>query len=783
MRPCWPFDRPSDSSRVIRRPWTAGVALVIGLQLCTAALAGSVDFVLPERSSTSAGIYHEDGRLVRTLWSGRSLDAGPFTVAWDGSDDDGNPAEAGRYVAKVIAHNVRYVWEGVIGNTSRDKVGAHVHRAFDPISDMAFDGNGNAFYVVGYNEGQPAIHRFSATDPQRQTTVLHEDYRRTFRYAATDGRLAYFANVGRVAPFGSFARQPQTFVVATDVLSGEAYRFSAGVDADPESRKWPSVVDYDRDDHEANGEFRSAPTGLAVQRRGGLLFVAHGGIGEIRIFDKRTGEPVGKISARGIGELDVGPDDSLWALGNIKGGNAIVHFTGAGSDWSETGRIAGNLSHAVSIAVSPVDGTIAVVDVGTEQVRAFDRDGREKWTLGREGGYRNGPTVATDKFAFSAGPTYVAFAPNGSFWVGDPGNARNVHYSADGSYVDEIMYLPHSYVVSVDSNDPTRVFRHFLEFKVDYAAPIESSWRLVANWDTGLDRRYKGNFDGLQSVHTFRNGRTYGVVRRFDLGTSEIVELTASGLRTTGTKLDVGTKLYADGSQRMHVVRFGALKVFSRPLEGFDDAGNPKWGAPRELAQVADLRDDDPYYHDVPLVGGVNEATFPITQSGVVVSFAPGTSKGFHLGGIKPGDNRWWWRASPSGNWDVDDRGQITPKDGRYEIGNGVNYPGNVVMAAGHQILYGYHGEAWRGGQANQWLHFLDNGLFVGQFGLPWVPAKGDPGPAVAEASGNSFSPQLVTVNGQPYLWHNDESGHAGVHRWRIDGTDGIRVFEAAIER
>jgi hypothetical protein len=130
----------------------------------------------------------------------------------------------------------------------------------------------------------------------------------------------------------------------------------------------------------------------------------------------------------------------------------------------------------------------------------------------------------------------------------------------------------------------------------------------------------------------------------------------------------------------------------------------------------------------------------------------------------------------------VDDHGQIVPKDGRYGIGDGVQYPGNVVMTAGHQIIYGYHGEAWRGGQANQWLHFLDNGLFIGQFGRPWVPEKGDPGPAVAEATGNSFSPALVTVNGQLYLWHNDESGHAGVHRWRIDGTDGIRVLEAAIE-
>jgi len=29
-------------------------------------------------------------------------------------------------------------------------------------------------------------------------------------------------------------------------------------------------------------------------------------------------------------------------------------------------------------------------------------------------------------------------------------------------------------------------------------------------------------------------------------------------------------------------------------------------------------------------------------------------------------------------------------------------------------------------------------------------------------------------VNGQLYLWHNDEGVHGGVHRWRIDGLDGV---------
>lgn len=40
-------------------------------------------FVLSEASKTSAGIYKSDGTLVRTLWSGKNINAGRHKIAWD----------------------------------------------------------------------------------------------------------------------------------------------------------------------------------------------------------------------------------------------------------------------------------------------------------------------------------------------------------------------------------------------------------------------------------------------------------------------------------------------------------------------------------------------------------------------------------------------------------------------------------------------------------------------------------------------------------------------------
>src|SRR5262249_40145245 len=152
---------------------------------------------------------------------------------------------------------------------------------------------------------------------------------------------------------------------------------------------------------------------------------------------------------------------------------------------------------------------------------------------------------------------------------GDPANARNLHFSARREYLGQIMYLPKSYVSTADAADPTRVFSGFLEFKVDYSRRLRDSWQLVRNWGAGLDQRYFGEMAGLRSVTTLGNGRTYGSVARTDLQGSELVELTASGARPTGIRLDVGTRLYADGSLRRHALNASELKVYQRALVDF----------------------------------------------------------------------------------------------------------------------------------------------------------------------------------------------------------------------
>jgi len=71
-------------------------------------------FRLDGKSRVSAGVFATNGTLITTLFSNKEMDSGAHDVAWDwpkgATCDDG-------LEVRVLAHNVTYEWEGVIGNT------------------------------------------------------------------------------------------------------------------------------------------------------------------------------------------------------------------------------------------------------------------------------------------------------------------------------------------------------------------------------------------------------------------------------------------------------------------------------------------------------------------------------------------------------------------------------------------------------------------------------------------------------------------------------------------
>jgi len=729
-------------------------------------------FTLTQDSTTSAGVYTTDGVLVRTLWNNSPRPAAAATASWDGTDDAGNLLPDGPYRITVLSNNVSYTWEGVVGNTSQDWSGPGIHHNMSAIQAMTVEGT-KAFFAVGYNEGFPTECRTDTTNPQVKAWVL------------TKGCQAYHvtSDASRVYWAGDDANTDNdSFVYATAVADdreitfqyGQAYKMRYG-------RTYIGAIDL------ISNTPGSEVTGLAVQRTGSYLFVSHAGLNRLDVLNKTTGQLVRSVTFSAPGGLACDPQNNLWILCTSGGQPVAQKFAvDAGGNLSLARTISGQLAAPLAIAVAPDGTTLLVTDGGSsQQVKAFDpATGSPLWTLGQPGGYATDPTVANDKFDFNARYVYdvfrtgfLAFQPDGSFWVGDTGNNRIQRYSASRQFQTRVMYVPTCYSIAADPNDPTRVFADYMEFRVDYSRPLapdNGSWELVRNWAAGVPDGSDSQYQRMRCVTTLSNGRTYTLVLR--PGGYSLYELpAAANLRNTGVTCGSTAALFPDGSLRsVNAPAVGGTVTWSRQsLTGFDASGNPQYSAATTMATAPATGDDPVWRGDTNhLPGGVT------TSTGIIASFdhtVPmfGHGTGYHLGGVAVGGNRWLWKTSY--NTPAIYRGPF-PADGAFNIGNDVGNAGGKALTLDRSIIYGYYGENYRGSQTNKWNHYYDNGLMVGQFGVVGVEVART-GEAPTMMAGNAFSCSLVKLaDGRVYLYHNDESFHSGVHRWRIDGLDTIAV-------
>jgi hypothetical protein len=724
----------------------------------------SFSFTLDEPCKTSAGVYAADGSLVRTLWSKvRYYAAGTYSNVWDGLDDNSNAVPPGIYEIKLLQHNTEYVWDGAIGNTSAESSGPTVHMAFYPMQDMTIAGT-NAFYVSGYNEGKYDFCNFLTTNPQQvkakwgpagQTATTQDP---SWGWTVTDGNWVYFACPLTYAP-KTLTNLAPGCILAFNVADDSTTNFSDGV-----------IITNGSDVPYPGIYVGTKPglSGLAVQQSGNLLAVSVAPDNRVYLLNKRSGATVTNIGVTSPGSLGFSPDGSLWVIS----GDSVICYTNLSNSPSVSLTIP-NFSEPLAVAVNSTNpNLILVADGGTsQQVKAFNSLGASLWTYGMPGGYQsNGVAVTTNKFWFNNGEndwTFLCFAPDGSFWVGDGANDRCLHFSATLNYIEQIMYQPHAYVACADQNNPSRVFDQFLEFNVDYTKPLPQAWTLVNNWGANVNPCNISWNAGIREVTTLTNGRTYALVDNNCVNVlpkQELCELGTNQLRLTGifpfgTNESSWITMDPDGAVRFTTA--GAAIWYQSTLSGFDTNGNPEWN-PSNMIASASNGGTDP----VPRSGSGMNNISSISTNNILISFDQSLNDGWHLGGIQVGTTNWLWKASPAGDLNG---------YGTYEIDNGVEYGGNTAQALDRQVVYGYNGEFFRSqGQAAQNMHFYDDGLFVGQFGEATLGHSAYEG-ALPGYAGNGFSPSFTkTTIGDYYLWVNDESAH-GLQRWHFANARNIR--------
>ncbi|HEV3273114.1 MAG TPA: Ig-like domain-containing protein [Candidatus Methylacidiphilales bacterium] len=776
------------SARNPTRTYHPTLALTIANGISNVAGRLQFSFNLPQASITSAGVYNPStGALIRTLWNNVQYQQGMNYGVWDGNDDSGNPVATGsNYQIKLIYHNVQYVWAGTIGNTSTNQSGTQVYRAFGKIHDMAVAGN-TAFYSVGYNEAENPYHSFTVGTPQVPSEMIQtgfNDVASCIYYVTSDATRSYWAKTyGGMNGFN-------TYVVAITNSTNAIYNFPQGTvpTGSNQSSWYTSCIDFDATANQVN-----PASGLAVQKSGNDLFVSHGSLNLVRVFDKVQGTLLGSFAVTNPGRMATTADGDVWVISNAStpSNSSVLRYTFANGSATLKETITG-LSNPVGLGVSADDTLLLVADGGTnQQIKAFNNStGASAWTYGTAGGMAvNGPNVTSNTFQFSAqlassnsfaNEAFIAFQPDNTFWIDDGGNGRILHFSINGSiltYIEQIAYNDTSYQSTVDLTNATRVFNEFMEYSVNYSLPAggtNGSWTMVKNWAYGLPNDsahlYFGYANGFKNVVTLSNGRTYGFLYNMITGNQDLFELPASGpARNTGYSYGNNPRIYADGTLRFNVDTGSSLSFYSQPVTGFDAKNNPVWGSPALIAKTALAPSDPAQWNAYP------ERT-EITAGGMVVNYDGDQSDtGFHIGGIPSGGSAWQWRSAPS---TTSSYTGWFPQDGRFDIGNGVNYAGDYHMALGQNVVCGYHGELWKGGQASQWLNFFDNGLMVGRFG---TVSNSSVDSATNGFAGNAFAPTLVNApDGNVYLYHNDESNHGGTVRWRINGWAGITQLGAS---
>jgi hypothetical protein len=726
---------------------------------------------LSTKSITSAGFY-QNGKLIRTLWSNVEKPVGSFIVSWDRKNDLGQTV-TGTCYPKVIANNLTSKWKANLGNTSIDSVGPNKIRALRTPTDGVEVGSA-IYFSTGFVEGNSSTFKILKSNIRRMVPVRPSqcgDADGEIRFCATDSILVYWAGVdawSRAWP-STNTTPPDTnswadcFIYATRVSNDADYTFSSGSVLKPslaQCRTYSAIGISLKDT-------TATPTGLAVMKTGNYLYLTQKKKGLVKCYNKTTGALIRTITLT-LGDICI-KDSVVYGIS----GNSV-----RGYKINPNGTLTVN-SFNVSITsplnVSCNGGLILVTISSSQQIKAYNTSGTLQWTHGQSNGYKSSPLAAYDKFQFldyndiySKGFTIPCL--DGSFWVSDVGNFRQVHFSSSRNYIEKMGYVPMNYNASVSKVNPKRVFAGFVEFDAD-------SNKLIANWGGNLKTGYWNvqRRDVLSDMFV-TNNRTFANITYYPNGvyddggrTPEYVELTDTGIRLTGIRLTQPNNRWLIYSTTPNGDRFryeytqatsGIDTVFKRSFTGLNGSGNPTWGSESVFSLV-------PITSNAPI-----RYCGEKINSSLVFFSANWANTGYHLGKVV--NNQWAWmtcKSTPrtySGPMPISDS---------FDCGNGVEYAGGRCYNVDSFYTWNYLGESWKNSQTNVWKLFHKDGLMLLYFGKTGPQSSSISGTSDApiEASGNSFAGQMVKDGNKLKIYYNDESRHGAIGSFEISGLSTVR--------
>jgi len=393
----------------------------------------------------SAGVYRPDGTLVRMLLAD---EAAVPELWWDGRDDAGLPAPAGRYEVRAVAHDIRFLDDGNIADNG------------SPLGTFNCD---NAERVVVFADGSFVVSTFydEAGIPLRYHTRTGVSICGSALDESDIWAIADAGNPVKRTLIAGVGRQLQTLVFPGERAPMPNGAKSYAVLADGEK-----LVATD-------GKTEMKPAGLAVA--GGKAYVALPALNVIRVIDLANGAkladwPVGAA----VGDVEAAPDGAIWALA---GTEAVVF----GADGKIARRHATGLATPRYMAIGV--GTVAVSDPGAARIAVLKlADGSVAQTLGKARPPDTWMPVSGDLFGLLRD---LAVRDDGTLIVCEAGRVRAIDpaskrelFAAVSTFMD--VGVPHPL-------DPTYVYVYGSAIhRVD---PDTGAWRLVGEMPSLGDGR------------------------------------------------------------------------------------------------------------------------------------------------------------------------------------------------------------------------------------------------------------------------------------------------------
>lgn len=765
------------------------------------------EYELSEAATTSAGVYDEEGRLVRTLWSAKEETAGSHSAVWDGLDDDGRLMADGNYYINVMSNNVAWDMFTLVGNSSELVSKYNMLSEYRQISDMSLYKN-RMYYSQQYMENSRTWNYFSIDNCHLQAGWFEQNKKNkvTIRNC-TDGNYVYWLNNEYVPTnyldedakdyAGKAYTNYRVFAAAYDPAQNQEVVFAGGKKI---NNYWGSAVGHQSaiairytnasDTRETFGD-------IEVQKSGNCLFMITGYDDFVRVVDKTTGYVLNDAEFNAPQTMAVDKSDNVWISYKDAEENNKLGLFSVSSDGTLT--LIKNapesvlLDEIVALAVSEDNLSLVVAyENPTAKVVSYKiSDWSENWSIGRGESYEQDPTVYDDKFMFysPAGTgasgneliaySFLTFENSTTLWLGDVGNERCLKYDLSTGtpvLIDSIYQPTVEYNVAVDPNNPKRIFHGDMEYEIDYEKDSQSCWKLKKNWYhqlLGLTHQTMSYIDGLT---TLENGRTFCAATTYRNGKYNIYEVLDK--KFLNTEIDIsGYEILNDGKMTLQKIADATVDgvsgkaYYQKYLEGVDENGYPVWG---EDTQIAFVPSDNLYQ---------KTNRFALSETGIIAEVGEANThsktdlRDMRMRGIlaqSTADNDWIWKSCPatSDNYTGD-----FPSDGALEVN--AWYTWHNVYAYGRNLIAQYRGEGYRQYQANKFYHLYDNGLVIGVFGEATGQQTALEDYCGELVNGNGFNWVFVKSPQKPedeaFVIQGGEAGMSGALVWKITGLSSIK--------